>query len=107
MSVTSRAAAVAGTFYPDRPEQLSQLIDNLLAAKSASPLNSQQVLAIKALIVPHAGLIYSGAVAASAYRLLKPRRQAIQRVVLLGPNHRVPLRGLALPSVDQFTTHIG
>ena len=54
----------------------------------------------KALIVPHAGYVYSGSTAAQAYAQLAPWRKAIRRVVLLGPVHRVPVRGLALPGVD-------
>ena len=62
---------------------------------------------LKALIVPHAGYRYSGPVAASAYALLRRRRDTIRRVVLLGPVHRVPIRGLALPSAQAFETPLG
>jgi len=61
----------------------------------------------KALIVPHAGYLYSGAVAASAYARLGGLRGRIRRVVLLGPTHRVPVRGLALPEADRFATPLG
>jgi len=61
-----------------------------------------QALAPKVLIVPHAGYVYSGPIAASAYRLLAPLRARINRVVLLGPAHRVYLQGMAVPSVDSF-----
>ncbi len=61
----------------------------------------------KALVVPHAGYIYSGPVAANAYALLKPARGIVKRVVLLGPCHRVAVRGLALPGVDAFDTPLG
>jgi hypothetical protein len=61
----------------------------------------------KAIIVPHAGYIYSGPIAASAYALLAPLRERIKRVVLLGPCHRVPLRGLAATSADFFETPLG
>jgi hypothetical protein len=62
---------------------------------------------LKALIVPHAGTIYSGPVAASAYARLAPIRDAISRVVLLGPSHRVFLRGIAAPTVERFKTPLG
>ncbi|MBI4938705.1 MAG: AmmeMemoRadiSam system protein B [Nitrosomonadales bacterium] len=62
---------------------------------------------IKALIVPHAGYIYSGPVAASAYAVLKNVAARIRRVVLLGPTHRVAVRGLALPGTDAFATPLG
>ena len=61
----------------------------------------------KAIIVPHAGYVYSGPVAASAYARLKKARSRIQRVVLLGPVHRVPVRGLAASSADSFLTPLG
>ncbi|MBT8145915.1 MAG: AmmeMemoRadiSam system protein B, partial [Gammaproteobacteria bacterium] len=62
---------------------------------------------IKALVVPHAGYIYSGPVAATAYKLLLPRREQISRVVLLGPSHRVPFYGMAIPTAEQFRTPLG
>jgi AmmeMemoRadiSam system protein B len=60
-----------------------------------------------AIVVPHAGYVYSGPVAASAYLRIEPRRASIRRVVLLGPSHRVPLRGLALSSADVWATPFG
>jgi AmmeMemoRadiSam system protein B len=97
-----RPPAVAGTFYPLRPAELSALVDGLLAA--AQPHSAEQP---KALIVPHAGYIYSGATAAQAYAALAPWRQTIRRVVLLGPTHRVAVRGLALPDSTAFATPLG
>jgi AmmeMemoRadiSam system protein B len=61
----------------------------------------------KALIVPHAGYVYSGPIAAAAYARLAASHAAIRRVVMLGPTHRVPVRGLALPSVRAFATPLG
>lgn len=61
----------------------------------------------KVLIAPHAGYIYSGPVAASAYALLSPWSARIRRVLLLGPAHRAPVRGLALPACDAFRTPLG
>ena len=61
----------------------------------------------KALIVPHAGYVYSGGVAAEAYDRLRPARGIVRRVVLLGPCHRVPVRGLALPEAAAFDTPLG
>lgn len=77
----------------------------LLAAARVHADASAQVP--KALIAPHAGYVYSGATAARAYACLAPGRQTIRRVVLLGPVHRVPVRGLALPGVDAFATPLG
>src|SRR5690606_35938631 len=61
----------------------------------------------KALIAPHAGYVYSGPIAASAYALLAPVRDLITRVVLLGPTHRVAVRGLAAPLAARFQTPLG
>lgn len=99
-----RAPAVAGTFYPAEPERLLHAVDSLLA--EADRLHGDTV-APKAIIAPHAGYVYSGAVAASAYSRLRPGRDRIRRVVLLGPVHRVPVRGLALPAATEFETPLG
>jgi AmmeMemoRadiSam system protein B len=97
-----RNPAVAGMFYPDDPVELVALLDALLI-DAPDPLVSRP----KALVVPHAGYIYSGPVAATAYATLVGRRDEISRIVLLGPAHRVVLDGLALPSVDVFRTPLG
>lgn len=97
-----RPPAVAGAFYPgacaDLRSQLSTLLASARTADERRP---------KALIAPHAGYIYSGPVAASAYACLAPHRDAYSRVVLLGPAHRVRLRGLALPASTSFATPLG
>lgn len=101
--MSTRSPAVAGMFYPGQPDRLEQdvsrmLGEHALAESSAPP---------KALIVPHAGYVYSGSIAAAAYRLLAPARDEIRRVVLLGPAHRVYLRGVAVPECDSFSTPLG
>ncbi len=97
-----RQAAVAGQFYPGNAVELSATIQRFLrdAARKAGPVP-------KAIIAPHAGYVYSGAVAASAYARIRPAAARIRRVVLLGPCHRVPLRGLALSSAESFATPLG
>ncbi len=101
MTTTIRPAAVAGMFYPGDRRRLALDVQRMLEAASPAPLRP------KALIVPHAGYVYSGPVAASAYVLLKDLREVIRRVVLLGPVHRVWVPGLALPAVDAFETPLG
>lgn len=96
-----RPAAVAGSFYPGDAAVLSREIRQLLAAAGTSPLHP------KILIAPHAGYIYSGPVAASAYATLRSQHAQIRRVVLLGPVHRVWVQSLALPDVERFETPLG
>jgi hypothetical protein len=99
-----RPPAVAGTFYPGGSQTLSRDVLTLLA--TAKP-EAATATPPKALIVPHAGYIYSGATAAQAYASLTSVRGTIRRVVLLGPVHRVPVRGLALPGAAFFATPLG
>jgi AmmeMemoRadiSam system protein B len=108
--VTVRRPAVAGTFYPGDPEDLAAALRGCFAGAlpAEEPGAVPKALPVpKALIVPHAGYVYSGPVAATAYRRLAPARSSIRHVVLLGPSHRVPLRGIAVPSVDAFATPLG
>jgi MEMO1 family protein len=99
-----RPAAVAGMFYPGDARALAAEVDDLLGGV-AQPL--PRLGYPKALVVPHAGYIYSGPVAARAYDELGAARGSVRRVVLLGPTHRVAVRGLAVPSADAFTTPLG
>lgn len=101
--LNSRPAAVAGTFYPADPAGLNATIDQLLAGIPPETPRSRP----KALIVPHAGYIYSGTTAAAAYARLAPWAAEIHRVILLGPTHRVAVDGMALPEVEAFTTPLG
>jgi AmmeMemoRadiSam system protein B len=98
-----RAPAVAGFFYPADASQVLSAVRGFLSvtrpAHDAKPP--------KALIVPHAGYVYSGPVAASAYARLRPSTGVIRRVVLLGPSHRIALRGLAIPRASAFATPLG
>jgi MEMO1 family protein len=96
-----RVPAVAGLFYPADACDLKAVIAQYLDA--ATPTGTVP----KAIIAPHAGYIYSGPVAATVYARLRPARGTIERVVLLGPSHRVGFRGLALSSADYFDTPLG
>jgi AmmeMemoRadiSam system protein B len=95
---------VAGSFYPADPKALERDVRQQVAGAAPS---KEGAAPPKALIVPHAGYVYSGPVAATAYARLLPVRDQIERVVLLGPSHHVPLRGLALPDADAFATPLG
>ena len=105
MSSEVRVPAVAGRFYPDDPVELRNTVDDLLA--SAEPDDDGQPLAPKAIIAPHAGYVYSGPIAASAYSHLARSGSSVERVVLLGPSHRLPIHGLALPGASAFATPLG
>jgi AmmeMemoRadiSam system protein B len=98
-----RQPAVAGTFYPANAAVLRQTITELLKPSVASCETEWP----KALIAPHAGYVYSGPIAGQGYAQLIPHAEIIRRVVLLGPVHRVPVRGLALPKADRFATPMG
>jgi len=103
-SVAIREAAVAGTFYPGDPGVLRDTVDRLLADAPRPPAKAPVP---RAVIVPHAGYIYSGTTAAAAYARIAAGRDTVKRVVLVGPTHRVPVLGVALPGADAFRTPLG
>lgn len=100
---TVRPAAVSGMFYPGEASALAAEVASHLAAAGAAAHER----APKAIIAPHAGYIYSGPIAASVYARWAPLAGQVGRVVLLGPAHRVPVRGVAIPSVDAFASPLG
>jgi AmmeMemoRadiSam system protein B len=105
-SAAVRPAAVAGVFYPADADALVREVQTCLRgapAAGAAPSGRPP----KLLVVPHAGYAYSGPVAGHAYERIVPWRSAITRVVLLGPVHRVPVRGLAAPTAAAFATPLG
>ncbi len=99
---TVRPPAVAGAFYPADPEVLRDQVDRLLAD---APAPQPGAVRPAAMIVPHAGYVYSGSTAALAYRLLTGAR--LDKVVVVGPMHRVAVRGVALPTAEAFATPLG
>ena len=106
-----RPPAVAGAFYTSDPVELRETVERLLAGESSSPADDlrggRTEATPKALVAPHAGYAYSGPVAASVYALLRRTGEGVRRVVLLGPAHRLPFHGLALPNVEAFSTPLG
>jgi len=97
----NRQPAVAGSFYPANPSQLHQMLDQYLNdAETGAKVP-------KAIIAPHAGYIYSGPIAASAYARLKKAHDLITRVVIIGPSHRVAFSGLAVSKAQSFITPLG
>lgn len=97
---TVREPAVAGTFYPNDAATLSAMISTYIEGDTGLDCP-------KAIIAPHAGYVYSGAVAGGVYRKLGSAHDRIKRVVLLGPSHRVAFQGMAVPSSTFFRTPLG
>ncbi len=97
-----RPPAVAGAFYPADPGELQREVDRLLAAAPAVPLSAGRLIS---LLVPHAGYVYSGSTAASAYAQL--RGADIRTVILIGPSHRAPITGAAVYVTGSWKTPLG
>jgi len=100
-----RPAAVAGSFYPSDADELAAVVDTLLERARLRASEGAAGPAPVALVAPHAGYVYSGPVAASAYDWLRDR--PVRRVAVLGPAHFVPLTGIAVPAAAAFATPIG
>lgn len=98
-----RSAAVAGQFYPADPRTLAAAVDAYLEA--VPPRGDPR--SPKGVIAPHAGYIYSGPTAGHAFAALAGAGEAVERFVVVGPSHRVPVRGLAIPEADEFSTPLG
>ncbi|MFO7547916.1 MAG: AmmeMemoRadiSam system protein B [Acidimicrobiia bacterium] len=103
MSGTVRPAAVAGSFYPAHPISLRSSVRRMLD----DAVDVRPDLDVHALIVPHAGHVYSGPVAASAYRLLRESARPPDRIGLIGPSHFASFEGVALPGHDSVATPLG
>lgn len=97
-----RAPEVAGRFYPRSRDACADLLGRCLAAARPSA-----GVAPKILVAPHAGWVFSGPIAGTAYAALRPRAAGITRVILLGPAHRVPFRGIATTSAEAWATPLG
>lgn len=98
-----RPPAVAGSFYPRTPAELQRQVDDFITAAAPLPLDLDPAM----LIVPHAGYVYSGPVAATAYRILRSIDPLPTRIVLLGPAHFLGFRGIATPDADGLETPLG
>lgn len=99
--MNDRHPAVAGTFYPANPKFLHQMLDQYLDDTEMGHKVP------KAIIVPHAGYVYSGPIAATAYARLRQAKDQVTRVVIIGPSHRVSFRGMAVSSAETFSTPLG
>jgi AmmeMemoRadiSam system protein B len=114
MTKNVRQPCVAGLFYPADAQVLREQVGGLLEAAAAGVTARAHGDAPqadrsppKAIIAPHAGYVYSGEIAASAYAPIAGKAAGIQRVVLLGPAHRLPFRGIAYADAEYFATPLG
>lgn len=104
-----RTPAVAGTFYPAHGETLASMVDGFVADAASAGARERAAApgAPEALIVPHAGYVYSGPTAGHAYAALAAAREGVERVVLIGPAHYVPVAGIATTSLGGLATPLG
>ncbi|MCC9625738.1 AmmeMemoRadiSam system protein B [Thalassospira sp. MA62] len=102
-----RPPAVAGTFYPADAELLRSEIDGLMGAALQSDIAQHETATPKAIIVPHAGLMFSGSLAALGFATVRALKDTIKRIVIIGPAHRMAFQGIALARADQFATPLG
>ena len=98
-----RPPAFAGAFYPADPIELRQLVEFCLAGA----IRCQRQGSVKAFVLPHAGYMYSGPIAGTGYHCLEEDRSSVERVVLLGPSHRVAFNGIAVSGANAFATPLG
>lgn len=99
--MVTRQPAVSGLFYPDNARELASGVNALLEQEQRSVISG-----LRALIVPHAGYIYSGGVAAAAFSCIAAKA-CFKYILLIGPSHRVAFEGMAVPLADQFNTPLG
>jgi MEMO1 family protein len=99
--MTVRSPAVAGMFYPSQPDALIRVVNAAVAASTADQVPA------KAIVAPHAGYAYSGAIAGSAYRSVAHLGDTVTRVVLIGPSHRMAFEGIVAPSATGLETPLG
>lgn len=101
-----RPPAIAGTFYPAAPDMLRSEIDGLIHAAVKSQTGNDTPIP-KAIIVPHAGLMFSGAIAALGFATVRALKGTVKRIVIIGPAHRMAFQGIAIARADGFATPLG
>jgi len=100
-----RKAVVAGQFYPSDRAQLTQMIESLTRQAQQTKIDTPRQGVLKALILPHAGYVYSGLTAAHASHLLSENQ--FDKVILLGPDHRVGFSNGAITDAEAYETPLG
>jgi MEMO1 family protein len=102
MGTGTRPPAVSGSFYPREPRELQRMVRTLLGEAESSGKGE-----LVGVIAPHAGYMYSGPIAASAFAQIAAARHSFTRVLLIGPAHYVPVRGIVAASAARFATPLG
>ena len=97
-----RRPVVAGAFYPSGTQELESTVEAMLSKKKRRELSG-----LCGLVAPHAGYVYSGPIAGEAFSLLAHSNDGPNRIVLIGPPHYVPVRGIVAPSTRVFATPLG
>ncbi len=103
----ARRSAVAGLFYPDDPRELRVQVQSYIDGATAEASTSGGLPSPKAIIAPHAGYVYSGPIAGSAYARIAAGAEQITRVILFGPAHRMAFQGIAYSRAEHFETPLG
>ncbi|MDP2698471.1 AmmeMemoRadiSam system protein B [Thalassospira sp.] len=103
----TRPPAIAGTFYPADADELARQINGLLAQARVAPSPPGKDSPPKAIIVPHAGLMFSGAIAADGFATVAGLCDRVKRIVIIGPAHRMAFQGMAVATADTFATPLG
>ena len=101
-STRVRAPHMAGSWYPAGDNECADMVMACLDKGRSSPVSDPKVI-----IAPHAGFVFSGEIAGTAFRQLAEHRKRIKRVVIIGPAHRVGFKGLATTSADAWATPLG
>jgi AmmeMemoRadiSam system protein B/AmmeMemoRadiSam system protein A len=100
-----RKPVYAGSFYPARPSELTNYIEQLTNQIKSTQIQHPPKASLRAIIMPHAGYIYSGLTAAHASLVL--RENQFNRIVMLGPDHRVGFTGGAISDANAYETPLG
>jgi len=106
--MSSRTTAVAGQFYPASCQEIEQYIERFNNVLKDNNYNENAVSIIpRAIIVPHAGYVYSGFTANVAFKTTAEKRGLVKRVVIIGPSHRVFVNGASIALFSDYASPCG
>lgn len=101
-----RNTAVAGTFYPNSCSEINRYIEHFNNILENSNFTIDTTIDPRAVIVPHAGYIYSGFTANTAYKYVENKKD-IKTLIVIGPSHKVLVEGISVARYDEYTTPCG